>query len=724
MQRRAFMFIWLLPVMNLFSPILSCNARAEGIDLRTEFSYTGSDSKATNKTTGEASTSEFSAFNQRYNLDISKTLYPYLTFVGGTLYELESFTFTSQETETETEERILRPFVGFNLNNPIYKAGVEYRKTEIEQETTGIPTTEDFRDEFNAILGFRSVGLPELNLRYTQTHTYDDPETVDSIDKLLTFDTRYTLWKELRFDYFYTRNERENRIRSFETLAQSHSGKIDYSRGFLNRRISMNTGYRIRYSTLEFPGVEAVESALFRSAGLSTLDDTPEDGPALNLTTALVDGNLTASSGIDIGLAGDEMTLTNMALDFGFPVNVNRIRIWVDRRLSSSVANSFSWSVYTSPDNMDTSAWTLSATVFPGSFGIFENRFELSFSAVNTRFIKIVTRPLLPSVSDAPNFPNIFVTEIQAFTTPSRETVQKKETTVDHNYNLNLRGRLTDKTLLGYNLYYSLQERDPASEKRTELSNDIYLSHIFNKVFSASTRLSRTDSELRGEESVRYTYGSTIKADYLETFGQTLTYSGTQVTEEAGSSSTNSLLLRNNAKLYRGWSAFLDMGYGWNNPLESTRTTSTIVRSGTNFVPNQKLTVNMNYSFTTTTRPEEENGETSRSQLDLRAFFIPFRALSLNARLSIVDREDSKTTLQNYSVNWSPFPDGALQFFFTYSETLRPEEEKKERTIGPSLKWTISRHAFLDMSYNTAMSESQLLTTDSNSFNANLRIIF
>ena len=126
--------------------LLPSIARTEGIDLRGEFTYNSSDSTTTNNTTGEALSSTFSNFRQLYNLDLSKAIYPYLTFRGGAYYDVADFTSTTGEIKAETEEKLLRPYVRLELNNPIYKAGLGYRKTSLEQSTTGIPTTKTLKD--------------------------------------------------------------------------------------------------------------------------------------------------------------------------------------------------------------------------------------------------------------------------------------------------------------------------------------------------------------------------------------------------------------------------------------------------------------------------------------------------------------------------------------------------------------------------------------------------
>jgi hypothetical protein len=317
---------------------------------------------------------------------------------------------------------------------------------------------------------------------------------------------------------------------------------------------------------------------------------------------------------------------------------------------------------------------------------------------------------------------------MEAFTTVSGESARNKEKTIDHNYAFNLRGKVSEKTLVGYDLNYRLQKRespqDAPTQERTELSNGIFLNHILDKVFSFSTRILRTDTELIAEEIVDYNYSASLKADYFKNFGQSLTYSGTNTDEQDGSSYTNSILLRNSANLYRGWDALLDTGFGWNKPLGRTRENSTFLRFGTDLQPNRKLNINLNYSYTDTRRPDEEGGDTTEFRYDLQAFYVPTDTISLFAKLTLTKREGSDTNLQNYSLNWSPFRDGALQFFFTYDEALRPEDDQEETIIGPSLKWSLGRHMFLDLAYSLIKSETPSQKADSTNFNANLKIVF
>ena len=723
MSRAVFFFIWLLAVMLFFHVLLARNAGADDIRFNGEITYQNLDSKTTNKITGEKFDSNAYLFLQQYNLNLSKTIYPYLTFETGTLFELNETSNKGEGSKIETDQRILKPFVELRLDNPIYQASLQYTRTEIHESTTNTPNTEDSRDEYDAILGWRPVDLPDVVLRYSYTHSYDDPETVDLVDKLLTVESNYTAWRKLRLNYFYSRTETDNRLTSFDTLEQAHFGRAEYADNFWDGRLFFDTSYRINYNIFEFSGAPSAQAPLLRFQGLFSLDNTPQDGPALTVNNTLIDGNLTASTGIDIGLGGDELTLTNIGVDLGSSVEVNEIQIWVDRRLTDPVANSFSWSVYTSPDNTNFSTWTLVATVSPAPFGTFDNSFSISFSGVNTRFIKVVTRPLSPTVPGAPSFPNIFVTEMQTFGTVAGASFQEKQENIDWTYDLNLRTKVTDKTTLGYSFFYNFRDQDPISNETTELSNTLSLNHIFNEVFSTAARLNRTDTkEENGVDIVEHNYSLSMKGAYLPTFDQTLTFSGRSENAEDDSSDNVSVILRNNARLYRGWSALLDLGYNWDRPAGSDETDQSILlRVGTNFVPNQMLTINLDYLQREIIEPEKD----SRYDFTVEAFFVPTEALSFNARFNIVDRTGTDTrTLQNYAVSWSPFPEGALQFLFTYNETLQSVENRRDTSIGPGLSWTISNHFFLEAFYNYQKTKTDSQKIESNNLFAKFRLTF
>jgi hypothetical protein len=567
------------------------------------------------------------------------------------------------------------------------------------------------------------VELPIVNFSYTWINSFDSPETTDQIAKTLRADTLYEGLGGFTFQYSYTNEEIDERKRDFETLFQSHDGRIYYSRLLSGGKLGAVLGYRIRYNTNEFSGTGSGTVPLIRAAGLFSIDDTPADGPALQSLPSLIDGNLSASTGINIGLNGDRTTLTNMGLDFGFPTKMDTLFLWVDRSLPAAVSDSFSWEIYVSPDNTDASTWTLHATVFPAPFGTFQNRFEISFPPVTTRFIKVVTRPLSPAVIGSAGFQDIFVTELEGFITVSGETDRITQT--EQTNTCDLRWRPRDDTTFGYNFFYRLRETDPSTERDSLLTNSISANHIFNRVFSGSLRLLREDRKEEGEDREAYTFNAALRGDYLETFRQTLTYRSDYTSTEGSKDRENSLFLRNRADLYKGWSAFLDTGYNWNRFPEGRRENSLFMRVGTDMIPNEVITLNLIYSVNLLERTQEGVESSATNQLfDVDLLIVPLRTLSLFAGLTFIDEFGSSRSFQSYSANWSPFPDGTLQFFFNYIEELRSAEdlETRERSINPGLRWDVTRNAFLETSYTISELDTLLEKRDTESVRVNLLI--
>ena len=310
---------------------------------------------------------------------------------------------------------------------------------------------------------------------------------------------------------------------------------------------------------------------------------------------------------------------------------------------------------------------------------------------------------------------------MQAFITVAGAEVDNKITTVDQRYNLGLRTKLSPKTVVGYNLFFLNRQVDPGTQETTQLSNDIFVNHVFNQIFSSSARVSREDSRENNDDTVTYNYSAFLKGAYMPTFGQTLTFSGRSQEQEDDSSDDFTVILRNDATLYRGWSAFVDSGLEWTRAAASDDVEKDILlRAGTNFEPNRKLSINLNFRH----RRFLESDRASEYEYTLNAFFLPFSTLSLDARVQWIKRQGPVRTFQSYSANWSPFPDGDLQFFFVYTESLSSESDQRDRAIGPGLNWDIGPHFSLDVSYNVVRSENNFQKTETNRLFAELQVNF
>lgn len=701
---------------------------ADDIRITTEFQYSNSNVESTNKDTGIVTESDFSTFDQNYNIIFSRQLYPFLSLDGGASFELEKFRSTSDEVTSESRIREIRPYVGLALGSPLYSAGILFRSTERKNEFQDLPVSRDFQKNFNTSFEYRPLGLPQLQFYHDRLHVYDDIKTVDAVSSQSTATLTYDL-RTHPVSYTYRRNKTENRLDDFESVAETHIANTSYGRTFLNGRLSMNAAYNVTFDVKRVPDTGTASSFISPADGLFSVDNTPQDGPALAIVTELRDGNLIASSGINIGWADAIEADRNIGLDFGFLVGVDKLLVYVDREIPSTASNTLSWAVYTSPDNNDTSIWTRHhAVISPAPFGIFENRFELSFPEVQTRFIKVVVSPLATIFSGIIELENIFITEIEAFATVA-STGDEKRVDSTHNFSSQLNAKLSEKTSIGYNLSTSLRKEDvkPPSEE-LELINNFHLRHIFSKVFSATASLSRDESKTTlGSDVTRrigHQFVSNLRAAYLPTLSQVLSFATGEEESEEGKLKNTSLFLRTNAALYRGWDAFIDIGYSLSESALEGKTTGISLNAETSIVPNEEISLDFRYSEIKNINEEDDTISIERTY-DAQASYNPFRYISFFARLLITERSDRESAeLQTYSLNWSPFPDGDLQILLSHNESLRPTDDVESRSTGGTVRWNINKYATLLVSYFYTSSETAIQTSDASTYSAELDMNF
>ena len=194
---------------------------------------------------------------------------------------------------------------------------------------------------------------------------------------------------------------------------------------------------------------------------------------------------------------------------------------------------------------------------------------------------------------------------------------------------------------------------------------------------------------------------SSLAANYLETFSQTLTYSfAHQDDEDEGIGTTNALSLRNNLAMYDGWGMTLDTGHTWQSPADGESSDRTFIRIDNSIIPNRWMNFTLFYeiNWTNTDGREQQQEETGR----LIASWVPLASLSLNADVLINDKsgeDDSSSTVQNYFVNWSPFRDGTLQLSLSYS-ILDDSEGDDTWAFSPRASWQVNKKTMLTCDYS------------------------
>jgi hypothetical protein len=192
-----------------------------------------------------------------------------------------------------------------------------------------------------------------------------------------------------------------------------------------------------------------------------------------------------------------------------------------------------------------------------------------------------------------------------------------------------------------------------------------------------------------------------------------------------GSRDGYSLILQNTAQLYKGVQVFLNGGLARETKGTGEKQETENLLFGATFVPNRTLTVTLNFngSWTDRTGGERPDENTVDRREEASISYRPFDTLYLIGSVSRIERPDSQDTVQNYGLNWSPFPSGALQFNFAFNQDLSARDNSKVRTVRPTLRWNVTSRIAFDLSYEDTKAESTAGKTDNKTFSTRLRVI-
>ena len=683
---------------------------------------------------GNTTTTDNSTVAQRYNLFYTRNLAPYLKLYAGGLFEKIDTESVTNGSRSESTVTTTQPSVDLTMRTPIYLAGLKFTRRTETASSTGSPETTHINDFYQGIAGWKPPDrfAPSFEVRLSRSQIYDEEkQSTNIVTDFAGLIMNYTPTDTLFLRYSPSYSKGDNRLSGLEAESVTHAGIVQYSDRFLQNRISVGANYNFSFGErkVSVRGTGVVDTDVVPFSGLSSIDDTPTDG-TLAANPALIDGNRTASAGINIGLPpfGGDARERNIGLDFAFAKEVNKLLVWVDRPLPVAIADSFSWSIYTSADNV---TWSFLATVFPAPFGTFDNRFEIGFSSVITRYIKVVVHPLSPTVSGASSFPDIFVTELEAFVSASAEQVRGKRTSSNQLFSFDGRALLIEKNPNLYYLATYLVQRSESgslpSQEKTSLYNALQAAHRFGRVFSGLASVGREDfTSTQQPDGHAYIANTSLDAVPLRSLHHTLSYSGRFEKRDDGSTDTNSIYLNNTAHVYTG--VFMTAAGGLNFTHQGTgeRQKSTELSASTNIEPHR--TVSLTYQvlsrYTEVTGGQTAVPSTRRTDNVVGATYHPVETLYLVYGRSALSEPQRTLRVTNYGLNWSPSLGSSLQFTFNYSETLSSEDNAKSTLYGPSLIWKFARTANLTVQYQVLRSESDTGRSDTDSFSTTVKAYF
>jgi hypothetical protein len=748
--RYLFMFLLLI---TLTSPD---RASADSISAVIEQTYSHSDTKTT-EPSGSESKSKSDVFLEQLNLTIDKMFYPNLKFTTGGVFQFNQLQSEQDNLSSDTNASTLSPFAELGLSTGFISAQTSYRRREDRSETNDVSAPTEINETYTATFGLRPADLPTLDFIYSRRYLYDRDKDITNLqDDNYTWSSQYRPNQDAEFNYTGNYSIGLDNLNDTENTSLINSGRVSYSHKLLDDRIALFTSYNIlsQDSTIKSTGGTGnLFIPVFPINGLFAI--TPTINPPITVTNgrlantpALLDG--TARINIVTPLNSPPPppgTEINLGLSFSNPVSLNTIFLQVISGTNltplniSQISGRFSWDIYTSNDQGNT--WVRRLTVAnapfgrdPSSPGSDSAGFIISIPELSTQFIKVVIAPpqllgVIPPIGVDLN--SILVTRIQAFLNQQVESGESiSSSTISGNYNLNVKAKLLERPDLSYDFGFFLDhvKADQPLTYNYTLTNGLTLYHIFNDWISGSARVSDEyfdGSERKGLNSITYSTGLMLTP--LPTLNHSIVYSGRLEDEETGGKKVdNSIYLNNSAELYRGVSVNLGGGYSTTSKGNGEKSDNLLFTSGVNLVPNSKLSLNLSYTDSTS---NTKGGGKPSSKTYNRSFtgstsYTPFPTLYLAGSMTVTMQSDQDTViLEDYSISWSPFQGGDLQFFFSYSESLNSAGNLRITSYSPGVRWNIRPGSSLDASYTSSKSRGDnVATIESTGITTVLRLTF
>lgn len=676
---------------------------------------------------GTVTRSEATNLYPRLTLNVDTRIWPSLSLSGGGIFEVNQLSSVDNGSVTDSTLSSLRPFILLRSTNPVLSPGLGYFRRESRASPAGLPTLKFVSEDYEAYLGWKPEGLPRSDIQLLRTNNYDSErliaDTTDDVASLISKYNGHGFGANYRGYHQHTRNRRED-LESWQT---SHALRVDYSSRFLGDRGLWSGFYDVSHASLRTSTGEdggEVSLPLVPFAGMAALSDTPAVA-ALSPNPLLIDANLGAGAGVDIGLPapGENAQARNLGLDFLSRTEVTSILVWVDRELPAVVAASYRWEVYASTDNL---TWRREVTVTSAPFGPFENRFEISFSAVTARYLKVVTAPLSMDVPDAARFPDIFVTELQAFVRRSVAEGGDRFERTTHNVNADARFRILNVPQLYYEGYY-LYRRDARGQVTDTLSNGASINQAFGRIFSLHGRGALEQGTERDEHRSAALSNVVLTAAPVGGFTGMLLY--TRQDERVGSRETDyhAVSLQNQAKIYSGIDVVF--GIGWNARTDEfgVPARGRLLNASGTVTPYERTTLTFSYSETSS---ERADGPAGSSEYDTRSAYVtlavdPVPTLHVVLGEEVIAVTDQETRLTHaFNVSWMPFPDGALQIQLAYDEALRDLAFGTSKGFLGSVRWNLHAGSYVTLSYQRTRSEFAFSTVETRVLSCEARLYF
>ncbi len=757
MTRLSLLVFLVFAAALIYAEAFSGRACADDVSGYAELDYAHSHQKTDNGN-GDVSSQNTDDFVQRYNLSLTKLLYPHLKFLANGIFEQDLSTTADETGKTKATTTNIQPFVSLTLGTPLIVAATGYNRIQITTQSSGSSQTL-INENYSGSLGLRPEGLPTIDINEQITRTYDPAHAVENLlTDRLSAGSRFSPIRGLDLGYQFGYTDTKDKLADVDTTQIINSGTFSYNGNYWGNRVRFGVDGNVsqlqtkatigaasttgvaQFSQSAVSGLYAADSTADSPLGVDVPPHTPANDAMISTPFLINGGDFLGNAGkLNIGFPQTNPADNNprdAGLAFAQPTELDAIYVTVNQDVNS-IAASYSWDVYTSNDTTigqqlgnppPLQQWTLYQQGATFIFSELDNTFRITFQKVTAQFFKVVTRPLpVPASVPGVDVNNILISRVQAFdtTAPSNSPVNKTTTTTQ-NYDMNLRVRILNKPMLYYDLtsYYSNTSNQGSGFAVGHpnlltyyVSNGLSGAYQLSRVFSTSARVALEDSRDQQGYGVTKIYNAALTAAPLETLSHSLVFSSRQESIHGEPQSITSLFMTNLAQLYKGINVALSGGLNWSTQTTLQKNTGETLNATLSLVPYSVLTINSDFLYTNSkaTGGGVPNVMTTSERSDLGVTYTPFPALNFSGSIGVFSGVNvQSSTIVNYGLNWSPFPNGTLLFNFSYSEDLNSLNSVKDTTILPTIRWNITRSTYLTVAYNIFRTKSVIINVPQN----------
>jgi len=567
-------------------------------------------------------------------------------------------------------------------------------------EVSGSPDDRRRLEHLFGTFAFVPDGFPGLHVIAQRDHASSDTSALDQTRTFLQGGLEYRLGK---FDLLATarRSEFDDAENGLNRKTEGVQGGLVYEDAFFHDRLSVFANVlasKDRETDTTRGGSAGGETPVQIASAYSSIDATPEDSREVSAAPlpSLIDGDVRTPTLIDIGPTGS--SFENISIDLKRFTDLDAFRIDVRDGGGNVVLHggAVDFTVYVSSDAI---RWT----PLPGarsSFLVAESLYEVIFPKTLSRFFKVVSFDLAPFEAR--------VTEIRAFvhdlfgpstTSTTDITLATANTALTFH-------PLSSVTLFYYGLFN--ESREESAERPNERTDDA------DQVASATWDVSRRITALGQYQWRRVTSTGAIAQTY-DAFTANVRYTaarnfsmaleGIQAKQEDADirSETRTASLRTYLKVLRTLELDANAGVQRQKFLDSGLTIDEWFASGymaADLTSDLHLRVDASYSRNQTPGLVGSlllSGTDERYTGDL--YYRPGPELGVDVRIGWVHSGNESGVIQNYRLDWRPFPYGSLNLGGRYEEDVEPFTNRRSRRVILDPSWRLNNHMILDLSY-------------------------